>query len=222
MHHVRPHLLALLLALFSTATLAENRYISDELLVPLRKSPCSSCTILHKGLVAGTKLTLEATENDWARVTTEGGLTGWLPLQYLVEKPIAKERLNAAEANTRKLVDGNQKLKSRLTELEAAHTELQSQYSTLENHNAEVESELSTLKKVSANALAMQEQNEALIKENRILQSEVDVLTATRDQLSRDNTQKWFIYGAIAVFLGAILSALLPQLRPRKRFSEWS
>jgi|GEM_PF-2657354 len=115
------------------------------------------------------------------------------------------------------LAEENAALKARLAELE----ELEALFAELEQRNRELETELSTIKKVSANALALQEQNEILIKENRILQSEVDVLTATRDQLSNDNTRKWFLYGAVAVFLGALLAVFIPQLRPRKRFSEW-
>lgn len=214
------HALIATMALFlpGIGLAAETRFISDELLVPLRSSPCSDCSIIHRGLVAGTQLSFEATENDWARVTTQEGLTGWLPLQYLVEKPIARQRLSAAEANTRMLVEENESLKASVAELQA----LREKHAALELRNQELETELSTMKKLSANALTLQEQNESLIKENRMLQSDVDVLTATRDQLVRNNSQKWFLYGGIAVFLGALLTVLIPQLKPRKRFSEWN
>lgn len=215
--------LPLTLAIQSLCLYAEEtRYISDELRVPMRKSACGTCTIVHRGLVAGTKLTLIEIENDWARVTTSSDLTGWIPAQYLVEKPIAKDRLNAAEANTRVMSEENAELKNKLSSLEQIHDETATQNIELVEHTSELESELLTIKKVSANAIALQEQNENLIKQNRILQSEVDVLTASRDQLTSDISQKWFLYGGITVFLGALLAVLLPQLRrPRKRFSEW-
>lgn len=210
------------LALNSFPASAETRFISDELRVPLRKSPCSNCAILHKGLPAGTQLTFVSSENEWAQVTTKDGLTGWLPQQYLVDKPIARQRLTAAEANTQMLVDDNSKLTTDLAELQQAFNEMEAEYTNLERHSSEIEAELTALKKLSANAIALQEQNEALVKDNRMLQSELDVLTATRDQLSNDSSHKWFLYGGITVFLGALLAILLPQLRPRKRFSEWS
>lgn len=200
---------------------AETRFISDELRVPLRNSPCGSCKIVHRGLIAGTKLHLLSIENDWAQVTTISGLTGWLPAQYLSERPIAKQRLSAAEANTNKLLEENAQLQKALGELEDTAGEQAQQLTQLLARNEELENELTGIKKLSANALNLQEQNETLIKENRMLQSEVDVLTATRDQLSSDSSRKWFLYGGIAVFLGALLAVLLPQLRPRKRFSEW-
>jgi SH3 domain protein len=215
-------LLASLLLFSSLSVAAEGtRYISDELLVPLRKSPCDNCSIVHQGLVAGTKLTLHEAQDGWAKVTTGQGQTGWLPSQYLVNKPIAKERLNAAEANTRVLAEENADHKNKLSTIAEELAVLKDQHSQLLQRNGELETELATIKKVSGNALVMQEQNEELIKQNRILQSEVDVLTATKDQLADDNSQKWFMYGGIAVFLGAILAILLPRLHRRRKYTEW-
>ena len=212
--------LLLVLAGFG-ATAQEARYISDELRVPLRSSPCGSCAIIHRGLVSGTALTLRETDGEWARVETENGLDGWLPTQYLTETPPARERLDAAQANTRMLGEKNSDLNARIDELEAQLAELEDLNAKLLHENEQTSTELATIKKVSSNAVTLQEQNEALIKENRMLQSEVDVLTATKDQLLNDRSQKWFLYGGLAVFLGAILAVLIPQLKPRKRFSEW-
>ncbi|GIX30638.1 MAG: hypothetical protein KatS3mg124_1110 [Porticoccaceae bacterium] len=86
---------------------------------------------------------------------------------------------------------------------------------------AACQAELAELRQAAANALLLQQQNEELVKQNRMLQSEVDVLRAARDQLVRDESRKWFLYGAIAVALGALLAALLPRLRPRRRFGDW-
>jgi len=213
---------SLLLVISMLCFSAETRYISDELRVPLRNSPCGSCKIVHRGLIAGTKLHLLSTENDWAQVTTISGLTGWLPAQYLSARPIAKQRLSAAEANTNKLLEENAQLQKALSEIEETAAEQGQQLTQLLARNEELENELTSIKKLSANALNLQEQNETLIKDNRMLQSEVDVLTATKDQLSSDSSRKWFLYGGITVFLGAVLAMLLPQLKPRKRFTEWS
>lgn len=212
---------ALLLFLSFGVSAQETRFISDELRVPLRKSPCGSCAIIHRGLVSGTKLTLLEVENDWARIETGDGLTGWLPSQYLMEKPIARERLDAARANSRFLDEANSGLQARVEELEAALEQSESANAQLAHEREQIGTELAAIKKASSNAVNLQEQNEALIKENRMLQSQVDVLTATKDQLVSNDSQKWFIYGGLAVFLGALLAVLIPQLRPRKRFSEW-
>lgn len=214
-------LCAALLTAASVVAMAQTRYITDELRVPLRNSPCDTCTIVHPGLTPGTSLTLVDRENTWARVTTRDGASGWLPELYLATEPVAQGHLAALDASNNTLKAENSKLKNQLTEITAAYDELEQQYATDNETLSTIEVELSSVRKMSNNALALQEQNEELIKRNRMLQSEIDVLTASRDQLQSDSTQRWFIYGGLAVFLGALLAVLLPRLKPRRRYSGW-
>lgn len=116
----------------------------------------------------------------------------------------------------------NRALKAQLAELTAAHAALEKQYAEDKAALDALRTELSNVEKLSNNAVALQEQNEELIKRNRMLQSEIDVLTASRDQLQGDNRQRWFMFGGLAVFLGALLAVLLPRLKPRRRYSEWA
>ncbi len=215
--------IALLLPLLlAVPALAETRYISDVLRVPLRKSPCGSCAIIHSGLTSGTQLEVLETRDQWVQVETLDGERGWLPGQYLVQEPIAREQLDAARANAEYLGEENEKLQKQVTALEEENEELAEQVAQLDRRKSELETEVSNIRKVSGNALGLQEQNQELVKRNRMLQSEIDVLTATRDQLQRDKAQRWFLYGGLAVFLGAILAILLPRLKPRRKFSEWA
>ncbi|KJS04110.1 MAG: hypothetical protein VR73_15615 [Gammaproteobacteria bacterium BRH_c0] len=214
-------LLALLLLALPTLSLAQTRYVTDALRVPLRSSPCATCSIVHQGLTPGTALTVINTEDEWTRVTTAQGANGWLPNHYLVNTPVAPGREAAIDANTDSLKSENAQLKNELRELQVAYDALEAEYSLNKETLSALEVELSTVKKISNNALTLQEQNEELIKRSHMLQSEIDVLTASRDQLQSDNTQRWFMYGGIAVFLGALLATLLPSLRPRRRYSEW-
>lgn len=116
----------------------------------------------------------------------------------------------------------NRALKRQLAELTATHAALEQQYAEDKQALDALRTELSNMEKLSNNAVALQEQNEELIKRNRMLQSEIDVLTASRDQLLGDNRQRWFMFGGLAVFLGALLAVLLPRLKPRRRYSEWA
>ncbi|MFA5677532.1 MAG: TIGR04211 family SH3 domain-containing protein [Pseudomonas sp.] len=204
-------------ALPGAPALAQDRYITDELRVPLRASPCDDCSVLHEGLVSGTKLKLEERSGTWARVRLESGLSGWLPSAQLVAQAPARERLATVQNNLQTLRDENETLKRRIKDFETASGDV----AALMKQREDVEMELAATRKVAASASALREQNETLIKENRMLQSEVDVLIATRDQLMGDQTQKWFLYGAVAVFLGTLLAVLVPRLKPRRRFSEW-
>jgi SH3 domain protein len=91
------------LVLLGTISLASPGYaadawISDKLTVPLRSGPSTSHRILHRGLPSGTELTILARDenSDFVQIRTSRGTEGWLPSQYLVNQPIARDRLVAA------------------------------------------------------------------------------------------------------------------------------
>lgn len=215
-------LLSLIMAI-SAPALAQTRYISDELRVPLRKSPCSSCAILHRGLKAGLELTVTETRDGWSHVTTPGGMEGWLESQYLVSQPIAKTRITQFRKQNE---DYQAQLTDMSAELTAARSEIDRLSTLLVSVRGESDDtaiELAEIREVSADAIKLHKQNQDLLKQNKMLQSEIDVLKATTEQMASNQTQKWFLYGALSVFLGALLAVLLPHLKKKKRgYSEWA
>ena len=62
---------------------------------------------------------------------------------------------------------------------------------------------------------------EQLVKRNHLLIQENDVLTAQLQVSQQNEGQQLFLYGALSVFLGALLTALIPKIRGRKRLSTW-
>ncbi len=209
--------------LYATPLIAETRYISDEFRVPLRSSPCSTCAIIHRGLKSGLALTFIEEQKDWSHVKTADGLDGWMPSQYIVSEPIARLRVERAEEHANALQKKYSELQEQVASLERSNIELSLQAETLKNRNQAIHEELAMLKKVSSSALELQQQNQELLKRNKMLQSDMDILTARAEQLQAVHTQKWFLYGALAVFMGALLSVLIPRLkRKRGGYSEWA
>ena len=80
---------------------------------------------------------------------------------------------------------------------------------------------LASLKLISSKEIALNEQNQVLVKHNHMLQEERDVLRANVDDLENEKRNESFLYGGFVTFLGAILAALIPRLRGRRRLSEW-
>lgn len=213
--------LALLLA--SPLLYAETRFISDELYVPLRASPCERCAILHQGLKSGTPLETLDEQEEWVLVRTLDGLEGWLRGQYLVAQQVAKVRITSVEEQLASAQQKNRELSSQLTQSRQSAEQLENQLQTLSTQNRTIDSELRKVRQVSAKALNLEQQNRELLKRNGILQSEVNVLTAAKERLEREDSQTWFLYGTTAVVLGALLTALLPYLKLRRKgFSEWA
>ena len=69
-------------------------YVIDEFLVPLRETPCSRCTIVHRGIKTGSKMRLLEVVDGWGHVITARGIEGWMESQYLIDEPIARIKLN--------------------------------------------------------------------------------------------------------------------------------
>lgn len=214
---------ALLLSLLSPALVAETRYISDEFRVPLRKSPCARCTIVHRGLKTGLKLDFIESVDDWSHVRTSSGLEGWIENQYITNTPIARDRLAQYQQRSKELNTNTSTLEDQVKQLKAENQQLSARLGAVSDDNEEVSSELAHIKEVSSNALNLNMQNQKLLQDNEMLQSKIDVLTALNKQFESSHTQKWFLYGAISVFLGALLSILLPRLKRKRRgHSEWT
>ncbi|WIO73323.1 TIGR04211 family SH3 domain-containing protein [Porticoccaceae bacterium LTM1] len=200
----------------------EVRYISDELRVPLRTTPSNRGKIIHFGLPAGTKLNvIEENEDGWSHVTTGNDLEGWLPSQYLVQQQVARMRIGNVEKEVANLKTKASELNQSLSVKEAEVTELQQQLNQLTEENGTVRQELTEIKQISSDAVNIHEQNMELAKENKLLQGEVNRLTAANDQLKSDERFTWFMYGSLAVLLGVLLAIVVPRLRPKRRYTEW-
>ena len=203
-------LLACLYSGFSAAA-EEYRYVSDKLFVPLRTGMGSSYKIIHRGLSSGTRLNLITEDLDagWSLVSTAKGQEGWVQNQYILNEPIARMKLVAAEeknaALTLRLNKLSEDLKNTRKENSTLKTELGDSSSGIEK----LDTELRNIKEISSNALQLHEQHQTLIKDHQILQTERDLLTAENEKLKTDRTFTQWMYGAGILLLGVIATLIL-------------
>lgn len=214
--------LFLVILLNNTFASAATQYISDEFRVPLRNSPCNKCKIVHRGLKTGLSLTVLEVQDEWTQVRTPSGLEGWMPNQYLSKTPIARDRIEKYRTQADSLAAENRELKKKLNEITNNNNQLTNQLNDLDKNNTAITEELSNIRTISADAVNLHEQNRELLKLNKELQTDLNVVTATKEQLEKNQLQRWFVYGGLLVFLSTILSAVLPHLKPKKKgYSEW-
>lgn len=197
-------------------------YIADEFLVPLRSTPCGRCTIVHRGLKSGTKLQLLEIVDGWAHLITDKGTEGWLEEQFISREPIARIQVVQQAKKLASLTASNAELRNTIKELRDSSKTIRGKLNQFDGDKASLQRELAEIKTISADAIAINQQNEQLVKNNLMLQRENDTLKANVDDLQKDHRNQSFLYGGLTVFLGAILVVLIPKLRGRKRFSEWS
>lgn len=212
----------LLLSLGSIA-FAETRYISDKIYVPLRVGDSTKHRIIHRGLPSGEKLDLLEASKDsgYSKVRTDRGVEGWLPSHYLVENPVARTLLNAAKQEVAELSKANKTLNEQLKSTTQSSSQTNNVLSDLEQVNAALTEELGEIKRVSANAIKLDEDNRRLLESNQMLSSEVDVLKTDNTRLRENKENEFFLNGAFAVLIGVIITLLIPKLMPKRR-SDWS
>lgn len=196
---------------------AEKRYVKDVLTITLRSGPGEEYKIL-KGLKSGSHLQfIETTEDEkWSHVTTDKGLDGWVMSRYLVNEPIALEKLIL----TQKELD---KTKSDLAELQAKHAQVKKELaessrniSGLSKDKDKQTKELEYIKKVSANAISLDKKNQELMTKNEEQKITVDTLRAENERLQNSKDVNYILIGGFLVALGLFLGWLIPKLGGRK------
>tara|TARA_S200000501_G_scaffold340085_1_gene348331 strand:- start:18641 stop:19294 length:654 start_codon:yes stop_codon:yes gene_type:complete len=199
-------------------------YINDINYVPMRSGKSNKYRIIHKGLISGTPLTLIESdpETNYSRVSTSTGMEGWIETQYLSETIIAKTQLRDIIATNKSLRRELQTRTANETQLTKMVSQSQQTLKQLKDNNKALESELSQIKKLSANAINLDNNNRKLLQNNEMLKIEIAELQAHNARLADKSDKEWFLRGAFAVFIGAILAIALPRLKIKSRAKEWS
>lgn len=199
----------------------QTRYITDNFRADLRSIPKNNGRIMNY-LRAGTRLiVLEQNEEGWSRIQTSRGEEGWLRSDYLVDQQVAKFRIAGVQQQVEQLTADNGKLKNDIQQKDTELKQLRAQIEQLSEQNKSADQKLTDLRKISANPIAINTQNQELLKRNSQLESDLEAQAALNDQLENDQRFSWFMYGAFAVCLGALLTVLIPMLKRKRRYSEW-
>jgi SH3 domain protein len=218
---MRKYVLACLALLLSVSASAATLYISDQLTVPLRRGPSNSHKIIHAGLPAGMALEVlsEDSAAGFTQVRTPNGTEGWVPTQYLVNQPAAKDRLAAANKRVEALEAQLKTLRDTYQEVRGERSEVEGRASDLTKQTEKLQMELAEIRRVSATSIANYEENKQLKTENQSLSTQVTQLTERVRQLDRNVTLKWFLAGGGLVLIGLLLGAWIKS-RPKR--STWA
>ena len=203
----------------------EQRYITDEILVPMRSGAGGEYRIVNKGLSSGTPITQFGLSEDgiWAEVETRGGTRGWLRAQYIqVEQP-SQLLLRDAERQYDELEADRNKIRSMLDDSQSIAYEADGELAELKEKLAANEAELSQIKQISGAAIELDSRNQSLAKSLETKRSEAELLKLENVRLQERIKSNQIIDGALAVLLGVIIMALAPKLAPKRRRNDgWS
>lgn len=209
-------ILTLLLLVIALPVLAqETRYVTDEFEITMRTGQGTQHKIL-KTLASGTRLELiETSEEGYAHVKTSDGTEGWVLSRYLINQPVAKERLAVAEQKISRQEKQLSTLKTEHSQLQKQHDSLRKQFNELSKEKNNVDSELKKIKSISTKELTLFKENETLTKKTSELQTQVETLQRENSHLKDSSNKEWFIIGSVVCVVGIILGLIIPRLRRR-------
>ena len=217
-----------------TIAAAETMYVSDQLLITLRRGKSTEHKILDT-LKTGTPLEiLERDEEDnYVKVRLQNGEEGYVLSQYLtnetpklvlisrLEKEVEEIRKQLAQASAKRTeasqelneVQEKQTLKEgaltgKINELNRAlaQNKIDLQVATVEYN---------TLVDNSGEVVEITNDRDRLKKTNEKLSSAVQLLTAENDELQRTGSIQWFLAGGAVLLFGWLIGRISRKQRRR-------
>ncbi len=196
---------------------AEKRYVKDVLTITLRSGPGDEYKIL-KGLKSGAHLQLieETEDGKYAKIATDKGLEGWVMNRYLVNEPVAFEKLILTQRELDKAKADLSELKGKYSSTKKELADANRNSSDLNKDKSKQAKELDYIKKVSANAINLDKKNQELMTKSEELKITVDTLRAENERLQSSKDLNYILMGGFLVSLGLFLGWLIPKLGGRK------
>lgn len=195
------------------------KYVSDTLTIMVRSGQTNQHKII-RSITSGSQVEVLETSGRYSRIHTRSGSEGWVLSRFLVDQPIAKQRLEESKNQLSKLKTENKTLDRKLRELKTAHASLSQEYQRLENRARELTDQNTKISSVAAKPLKVSEHNKTLTKQNLSLKVANDMLKQEVEVLRDTSDKQWFVMGSGTILLGMAIGLLLPKLR-RRRKSDW-
>ncbi len=207
--------LPLLLAatLLSISAQAAERFVAG-IPIPLRAEADSTNRKILQLLPVGEKVTIgEKRQNGFTQITTDSGITGWIPTRYLSETPpIAPGSSSAAQKQVQYELEIN-RLKSTVSSMQQERQILEAETQKLKESIHRAYQEVDTIRDVSSSALELEQQNTNLQNQLRTQRRQLEVLeqenAALRDRKERD----WFMVGTLVTTLSIFSGFYLARSR---------
>ncbi|MGE0371401.1 MAG: TIGR04211 family SH3 domain-containing protein [Gammaproteobacteria bacterium] len=192
------------------------RYVNDMLRIDVRTAANPQSNIIEV-IPSGTRLVvLGEGAGDFVHVRLDSGTEGWVLGRFLTEEPIARTRVDAAQAK----LEGLQTERTRLyAELNKYKEERNTYKTDLEKLQAEHETqgrELTDLRTTSSAAVDINNQN-------RRLKSDLEQETQRRTEAearAAGATTKLFMVGVICAVVGAVLGFFVGS-GPSRAEKKW-
>ncbi|WP_371747963.1 TIGR04211 family SH3 domain-containing protein [Hahella aquimaris] len=186
---------------------------------PLRSGQGLEFRIVHKGVKSGTPVEHLQTnaESGYSLIRTPEGIEGWLPTRFLINEPVARDKLNRMTQQYTALQQKFNDLQNEYNQIKGENSNLGGAREQLEKSNKELQLELSNIKRISENAIALDTRNRELRESNEKLKNEVELLSAENLRLKDSDERDKMLLGGGLVLLGVIIALIVPMFKREKK-----
>ena len=193
-----------------------GRYVSDQLEITLRSGPGTKFAI-RRMLKSGAPLQLvEENEAGYSKVTTADGIDGWVLSRFLLDEPVARDRLAENEA----LLQNMQQENALMQEQFSAVQQLQTDLSQAMDEKRVFQAELEQVKGVAADTMVINAENDKLKRDLEESRAKAQALIEESGRLSKEADQTWFLTGAGVIIMGMLIGLAIPKIRWKQRRSS--
>ena len=206
----------------NTAKTSETRYVTDLIFTPVRTGPGGDYRIINKGLPSGTEVTYYGLTEDgvWAEIETKGGTRGYLRAQYLQANAPRGSQVNALEATLAEEVERTAQLQRDLDETMAQLTSTDSSMSTAARELEQTRETLAEVKRVSANAIQLDQMTKSLTGKLEDANARNDLLKLENARLQDRISSNRTIEVVVLIALGIMIALLVPRLSVKRRRND--
>lgn len=220
--YLRLALAAILSALLITTSHAQQKYVSDELVITVRSGQSTAHQVLNT-LKSGDRVEVLSSnsETGYSYIRQKNGKEGWALSQYLTATPTAAVLLKSSQKQLSENVLHQKSLKEESIQLAKAAARSNKHITDLEKEMHELKRELSRIRNMAGHAPALSDENlhlkADLIRMETELQTYEQENMLLRDRSARD----WFIAGTGVALIGFIMGLLIHRIKNQKK-SSWS
>ena len=218
LHHI---LISLLFLLAASSVYAETRYISDHLIVTVRSGKGNEFKILET-VPTGTAVKILEEDKTYVKVVTPKGTEGYISRHYVSKSLPKKVQIEQLEekitvlgqqiaAQQQHLQDSQDQANTSKKQIDENSLQLKETQQQLEKANQDYNALLNQ----SENIINLTTENEQLIEQNNLHNSELLILREENQNFHRSNMIQWFLAGG-GVFLGGWLIGRISRKKQRR------
>jgi SH3 domain protein len=217
----RPVSIVILGFLIQPLALAETRYVTDVFEVMLRSGTSTANSIIRV-LKSGEAIAIIDSNlgGDYSFVKTTDDKSGYVLNRYLIDQPVARERLSALQKRHDLQNTEFNTLKQSFAAVEKGLQQLEADNMALKTALGASEDELTRVRNAAERTLL-------IIEENKQLDAIVKNLRGDKNQLEEENLElkdqkymDYFVRGAAVSFIAFLIGIAITRIRWKKQ-SSW-